>query len=120
MNIPGGRKERTRRSGGTTAPPGVGDRDDGDQRPPQQEWHVAGIHDPRGHALRSLGAAHGGGQLAPELGCSPQTVYKKADAGLLPGAKAIGNGKVRRTGFHVPRSVVEQYLASSEFGLKAA
>ncbi|WP_280702985.1 hypothetical protein [Kitasatospora sp. GP82] len=47
-------------------------------------------------------------------------MYKKADAGLLPGAKAIGNGKVRRTGFHVPRSVVEQYLASSEFGLKAA
>ncbi|MGE7437977.1 helix-turn-helix domain-containing protein [Kitasatospora sp. NPDC001175] len=59
-------------------------------------------------------------EAAEVMGCSPQTVYKKAGAGLLPGAKAVGNGKVRRTGFRVPRSVVEEYLASSEFGPTAA
>jgi excisionase family DNA binding protein len=55
------------------------------------------------------------GESAALLCCSPKTVYRLADSGQLPGATAIGNGKVRRTGFRVPRTSVEQHIANSAF-----
>jgi excisionase family DNA binding protein len=59
-------------------------------------------------------------EAADLIRCSPRTVYRLADDGSLRNAKAIGAGKVRRTGFRVPRSSVEAYLAASGFNVQAA
>jgi excisionase family DNA binding protein len=54
-------------------------------------------------------------EAAALLRLSANTVYRLADSGQLPGATAIGRGKIRRTGFRVPRTSVEQHIANSAF-----
>ena len=55
-------------------------------------------------------------EAAALLRSSPSTIYRLADAGQLAGAKAIGRGTLRRSGFRVPRASVEAHLVNSAYG----
>lgn len=59
-------------------------------------------------------------EAAELLRSSPNTVYRLADSGQLTGATAIGRGKVRRSGFRVPRTSVEQHIRDSAYAPDAA
>lgn len=59
-------------------------------------------------------------EAAALLRSSPNTVYRLADSGQLAGAKAIGRGKVRRSGFRVPRASVEKHIQDSAYAPDAA
>lgn len=54
-------------------------------------------------------------EAAQLLRSSANTVYRLADDGQLPGATAIGRGKIRRSGFRVPRASVEQHILDSAY-----